>query len=59
MTIREDYGGRSYPVLVNTDGLPIAAPFECGKVGLFGNTDVEQVQTWQRSMGTCSHNPMG
>merc|ERR1711871_1397755 len=41
MTIRDSYQGRDYPVLVNVDGLPIAAPFECpsaGSPGLFGNT---------------------
>lgn len=59
MTIQENLGGRDYPVLVNTDGLPIAAPFKCGEVGLFGSKDVERVEKWQHNMGTCSHNPMG
>ena len=61
MTIRDSYQGRDYPVLVNVDGLPIAAPFECpsaGSPGLFGNTNVIQKAAWQRDMGDCTHDPM-
>ena len=58
MTIMEEYEGRDYPVLVNSDGLAIAAPFPCGRTGLFGRRDVMQMRTWQSAMGDCSHNPM-
>jgi hypothetical protein len=59
MTIIEDgYEGRDYPVLVNSDGLAIAAPFPCGSTGLFGRRGVIQMQSWQAAMGDCSHNPM-
>lgn len=59
MTIIENYHGRTYPVLVNSDGLAVAAPFKCGTVGLFGNTGVTPRRQWQRDMGDCSHDPMG
>jgi hypothetical protein len=58
MTIIENYQNRNYPVLVNSDGLPIAAPFRCGSVGLFGNRNVQTLASWQGHMGDCSHNPM-
>lgn len=58
MTIVEEYEGRDYPVLVNSDGLAVAAPFQCGRTGLFGRQDVMQMNTWQNAMGDCSHNPM-
>ena len=60
MTIVEQgYEGRDYPVLVNADGLAVAAPFPCGRTGLFGSRSVIQVRDWQRAMGNCGHDPMG
>ena len=58
MTITDHYNGRDYPVLVNSDGLAVAAPFPCSRTGLFGRQDVIQMSTWQSAMGDCSHNPM-
>lgn len=59
MTIIENYHGRSYPVLVNSDGLAVAAPFKCGQTGLFANRAVTPLSVWQPRMGDCSHDPMG
>ena len=59
MTIVEHgYEGRDYTVLVNSDGLAVAAPFPCAETGLFGRRGVLQMETWQAAMGDCSHNPM-
>jgi hypothetical protein len=51
--------GRNYPVLVNSDGLAVAAPFKCGQTGLFANRAVTPLSVWQPRMGDCSHDPMG